>query len=235
VGGDAQPRVPAGNPKGGEFASSHGASATRRKKIGTGMWGATHEGSQQITGEAANMMGIDGFKRLPTGDKHTDRHAVSQAKAFLTEIAGDHVGSPESLSHGFARTLHAQVGDTLKIPTTATAGMGSYGVRPAEGWATGIHSGTPKGGTILVFAKGTPMAGYQRNSKEFHAEQGHWGEAIVAGHFRVTKITQHEAFAGWHQDPKTFEHHEIKVPIRVIHLENIGVFDPVTGKWHHRG
>lgn len=240
MGGDAQPRVPAGNPKGGEFASGHGTGVddpTKRKVVkATGTWGHSHAYSQAITGEAAQMMGIDGFRVHPDESSQNRKHFQGQAHVFLKEIAGDQHGSPEPLAHGFARGIGAKVGDTLKIPTTATSGVGSYGLDSNEAYAVGNNPHSTKGHTIFVFAPGTPMAGYSKNGKEFRAEQGLWSEAIVAGHFRVTKVEKRQAYTRYQPDPlhhgRLIEHAPM---IDVVHLENVGVFDPTTGGWHKRG
>jgi hypothetical protein len=63
-------------------------------------------------------------------------------------------------------------------------------------------------------------AGYSRWDREKTKEFGHtWGEAIVAGEFEVVG-TRVEHESGWQ-----------KLPVEVVTLKPIGVFDPASNKW----
>lgn len=229
-----QPRVPAGSKEGGQFAEGNAGSAgvdpAKRKPVTQdGSWGHSHTHSQAITGEAADIMALPGYRKNPQNAVHHRQIA----EKMLAEIHGDEVGSPEALTHGFAKSMSAKVGDTFKIPTTASAT--DRGLDNAEGWAIGDDPHSTKGHTIIVFPKGTPMAGYAKNNKEFREEAGIWSEAIVAGHFRVTKVEKHQASPRWMRAKGVNVPSEFKPMIDVVHVENIGVFNPVTRKWRRRG
>ena len=195
------------------------------------------------------MMGIEGYHKT---DTHISGHTQKQAKLILEEIHADQQGSPSELFHGFASELKGEVGDTVRIPTTATSGTRwgpkalpdsemydktptQQGISDAESWAAG-RPYNHKGSTIIVFEKGTPMAGYSKNEKEFRKENGTWGEAIVAGKFKITKIESHTPYPRYmERDPSSREVIQWQPPMRVVYVRNVGVFDPGTRRWVDRG
>jgi hypothetical protein len=197
---------------------------------GKAVWGASHSGSTAITGEAAAIMGIGGYRRSEnsrwTEERlgHESEHA-KHAKIMLRAIASDAIGSEETLYHGF-EDLDAEdwaVGDTLRIPTTATAGDPdsiTYGMRLDADTQRGIS-------TLFVFEKGTQMMAYNKwaGPEEFGFN---YSEAIVAGGFEVTGVDEapYPFLHAWKNDGAPM--------VKIVKLRQTEAFDPVTKKWRKR-
>lgn len=188
-----------------------------------GMWGSSHGNSQALTGEAAQRMGIAGYKHTeltPQSDKIVTN--------FLTEIANDGHGAEEVLYHAFENVKHTEFtpGDTLRLPLLAAAGEAgtTYGLRSTmEG-----QVGQP---TVFVFEPGTQMVAYSRWGRDDAKEFGHvWSEAIVAGGYTVTKVEEHY-FGSQHNN----QHTQSQVFGKVVYLKQTETFDPTTKKWKPRG
>jgi hypothetical protein len=183
----------------------------------SGAWGGSHSGSRSITGSSAALMGIDGY------DTEDDEYQELAAE-MLASIHGS-PGAEETLYHSFQNRAHDNfaVGDTLKLPLTATAGepKTTYGIRSEQE----DQEGPP---AVFVFPAGTKMLAYGKwptnpksrdyedgNAKEF----GHvYSEAIVAGAFRVTKV-EVKYFGSMHSRHGVPEG---KTP---------QIFNPTSGQW----
>lgn len=203
------------------------SSATYHKKISDeGMWGYSHSQSSYISGEAADTMGIEGYRTDELNRKVYGR--VSDK--FLQAISDDEIGTEEILYHGFQNTrgIDFKEGDTFKIPLTATSG----GMDDAMGYGLRLDRKDQKGqATVFVFPHGTSMAAYQKWNNEDAKDFGFkYSEAIVAGEFQVVKSTliemnmpQHDSTPGetWH--PTTV--------FNVVELEPISIFDMDTKSW----
>jgi len=188
---------------------------------GIGSWGGSHYESQMITGEAAAMMGIPGYRRDDIEENARSRQRL--ANAFLQAIETS-PGSPHELTHGFTNVNGTEwhVGDTIRIPLMATSGdvpgdsAGGYGLRTdPENRRNAL--------TAFVLPAGTPMAGYARWARGDAVDFGHiWSEAIVGGGFRITGVGRTKTL-GWRREPVT-----------VVHLEQTEIFDPATRTWRPR-
>lgn len=199
-----------------------------------GAWGASHGTSQAITGEAAAQMGIGGYRH------EGNENAAKLADRFLTEIASDPTGSEEVLHHSFenVRGTEFAVGDTLRLPLTATSGdVGSYGVR----LDANDQRGEP---TVFEFERGTQMVAYSGTTLHDARDLGHatvhdalkesgkvWDEAIVAGGFKVTGVKR--VYMG-SQHNKGAEGGMSQLYGRVVRLQQTETFHPTEG-WKKRG
>ena len=179
-------------------------------------WGASHGYSQSISGEAARLADIGGYRY---GD-NPDRSFQRLAKSFLKAIANS-PGSSEPLYHGFQdrkrQTFH--IGQIIDLPLVAASGdlddSAGYGInrRPEDGPVV-----------VFEFPTGTPMAGYKRWNKADAEDFGHiWAEAIIGGRFRVVGQREQHRW-DWSDQPK----------ITVVTLEPVAIFDPSTRQWVNR-
>jgi hypothetical protein len=209
------------------------------KIAGSGAWGYSHSYSFAITGSAAASMGIGGYD-----GSNASKQAGEMADRFLTEIANDQTGSEEPLYHVFqnVRNTEFKVGDTLRIPLTATAGrVGlSYGVRlDAED-----QDGQP---TVFVFEPGTQMMAYagmtlntardlgHLNVSDAIKEAGHiWSEAIVAGGFEVLSVETHYMGSQHGNRSEQKDGHFYQIYGKVVRLRQTETFRPNEG-WQTRG
>lgn len=200
-----------------------------------GVWGSSHGNSQMLTGGAAALMGIEGYNNR--GELSAEGKNI--VDRFLRAIGEDQDGAEEVLHHSFenVRGTSFKVGDTLRLPLTATAGdIGHYGVRlDAED-----QEGMP---IVFEFAKGTQMAAYsgiqKKDLEDLGAptieaaikERGYvWDEAIVAGGFRVTGVeTKYMGSQHSRGNPGT-----VQVFGKVIKLQQTESFHPTKG-WSQRG
>lgn len=205
----------------------------QRVRFDKGAWGYSHGGSQAIAGEAATQMGIAGYRQT-YGDPQI-------AERFLQHIADDGIGSEEPLYHSFQNVRHTdfKVGDTMRLPLTATSGdVGSYGIRSDAK----DQSGEP---TVFVFEKNTQMVGYStitpRDAKDVGFDtveealkdrQYLWDEAIIAGGFEVTRVEKNVGL-GLQHDSRGKGYHGVAVG-SVVYLRQTETFDPKTG-WKRRG
>lgn len=214
---DASCRPPTSGGTGG--SSRNGP---RRTSAGTA-WGSTYEHSMTITGQAAKLMGIPGYKEqidsvsygqdeqgnytvphVTPGPK--PEHFTDEARTILTEI---HNARPVGRSlysgvrSGTERFLDLKPGDTVKLPTTAT----SYDRDLAH--QSGVDTTKHADGVVLKFEGSTRAVRYMHNVREF----------ITAGEFRVKSIRERGGMRG------RGEHHTIKE----ITLVQTGTFDPATG------
>lgn len=199
-----------------------------------GAWGASHANSQVITGASAERMGIAGYHYGPTGG------AERAADKFLAAIAEDTAGSEEVLHHSFenVRGTEFAVGDTLRLPLTATSGdVGSYGVR----LDANDQRGEP---TVFEFEHGTQMVAYSGTTLRDAKDLGHatvhdalkesgkvWDEAIVAGGFEVVGVKK--VYMG-SQHNKGVEGGMSQLYGRVVRLQQTETFHPTEG-WKKRG
>lgn len=178
-----------------------------------GYWGASHGNSYAMAGDAARIMGVDGYS-----NDGQDKVFARWAKKFLTAIS-DSSGSNEPLYHGFAdrKNRRWKDGDVIQLSLTATSGemdgSASYGIRldPKD------QVGTP---TVFEFPIGTKMAGYQKWKPNDAKDFGYtWGEAITAGKFRIvgTRIGRVD---NWR-----------KTPYVIVRLEPVAYFDPEKNDW----
>jgi hypothetical protein len=194
-----------------------------------GAWGNSHSNSYNISGEAADRMGISGYRKLGDPDneystnpesyyyKSEKKEASRLANIFLKAIK-DSPGSPEKLYHGFQniRNTKWQKGMTVRMSLTSTAGTPDtigYGMRnnPED------NEGPP---TLFEFPVGTKMAGYSKWNKADAKDFGHtWSEALVAGEFEVQDIRK-----GMSDDSR-------KTPYTIVSLKPSAYFDPETENW----
>lgn len=212
-----------------------------------GWWGYSHSNSRGITGAAATQMGLPGYE---FNEEHFDPKVKKIADRFLTEISGDQFGAPENLYHSFenVRNTEFKVGDTMRLPLTATSGgrYGSYGIRlDAEN-----QRGQP---IVFVFDKGTQMmgysggmrskhrlenAGYESNEQMFRESGTIWDEAIVAGGFEITSVT--DRYMGSQHSTREMRDNPnakdkiIQIYGKVVRLKQIETYDPQKG-WSSRG
>jgi pterin-4a-carbinolamine dehydratase/GNAT superfamily N-acetyltransferase len=199
-----------------------------------GAWGYSHGNSQAITGAAAAQMSIPGYRT-------DDNGRVNQvATRFLTEIANDSSGSEEVLHHSFEniRGTNFQVGDTLRLPLTASSGdVGDYGKRLDKE----DQSGQP---VVFEFEKGTQMVAYggmkladarDGGHKTIHdaiKDRGHvWDEAIVAGGFKVTGVET--KYMGSQHDRQSKGVTQ-QIYGKVVRLKQTETYHPKNG-WTTRG
>ncbi len=210
------------------------------RNIDHGAWGSSHGTSINITGAAAAMMGIESYT-----DFAKSPEVKKIATGFLTQIAADTTGSEEILNHSFMniRGTQFKVGDTLRLPVTATSGdVGSYGTR----LEMENQEGEP---VVFEFEKGTQMMGYAtmthhsavedlgyKGPNAVHdalKEKGYvWDEAIVAGGFKVVSVRDNVYFGSQHMMRAT-----TKIPQlygKVVRLRQTETFDPKKG-WRPRG
>ena len=204
-----------------------------------GLWGGSHHGSRVITGDAAQQMGIDGYRDL---DATTEASTV--ATRMLTAIATDRAGSEEALFHTFENVQGTvfRPGDTMRLPLMAAAG------KPETGYATRLERESQTGmPTVFAFPKGTPMVGYSTTTKKDledldmptveaqHKEQGFvWDEAIVAGGFEVERV-ETVYMGSQHTGTPMRPGEQPQLYGQVVHLKPTEVFNPTTGKWTKRG
>jgi hypothetical protein len=229
-----QPRHPAGTSEGGRFASvgdspeeaekfqterlirdGPGEGSSRVRVVnhpGIGLWGSSHHESSTITGYSAQRMMIDGYRDLGASER-----AQNLAEKFLSVIAEGR-GAGEKLYHGFTNSqrIDWKPGDTLKLPLSASTGD----LTDAAGYGISYNRDDNSLATIFEFPEHTAMAGYSRWDRENTKDFGHtWAEAIVAGEFRVRGTrTAHEG--GWK-----------KLPVTVVELEPVSLFDPETRRY----
>lgn len=179
-------------------------------------WGASHSGSSAITGASATMMGVEGYNDFADDE---DKFHQKLADKFLQAVY-DSPGSSETLYHGFEDKvgINWKTGDTLSLPLMASSGdegtANAYGVRNKD------QTTIP---TMFAFPKGTRMGGYSRGKKTDPDgtvfDFGYcWDEAIIAGKFKVGRISEVTGSAHW--SPK----------IKVVELLPQGVFNPKTKK-----
>lgn len=210
-------------PKGGEEYEV--PEITHEVLRGAGEWGNSHSQSFEITGLAAERMGIGGYKVF--GD--SPRRYSNTAERMLTSINGDRAGSEEKLYHSFENTRHIQwkVGDEFRLPLTATAGEPrSYGLRSD----VSDQKGKP---TLFVFPSGTQMVGYAKWNKSDAKNFGHvWQEAIVAGGFRIKQIKRAVDPYAWQHDRSRGTAHAPEWD--VVYVEQTSTFNPRTGRWTKR-
>lgn len=191
-----------------------------------GHWGNSHYQSKMITGEAANIMGIEGYERADPYQKvyQTD------AERFLKAISDDEIGAEEMLHHGFqnTRNITFKPGDTFRIPLTASSGS----LDDAAGYGLRLDRADQKGRcTVFVFPKGTAMAAYGKWNNEDAAEFGYkYTEAIVAGEFRIMSTNLIEMNFPQH-DRRPGETWQPTSMVEVVELEPVSVFDMDTRMW----
>jgi len=204
-----------------------------------GMWGGSHYGSTVVTGEAAALMGLEGWK------KHdATKNATILATRMLQAIADDVAGSEEPLYHSFENTRGTVFtpGDTMQLPLLASAGQAEVGYGVRSRWED--QQGAP---TVFAFPTGTPMVGYSKYGladakdlghktvEEMYKEFGHiWNEAIIAGKFRVVKV-ETVYMSSQHSDKPIAMEDVPQLYGQVVHLEPLEMFNPATGKWVPRG
>lgn len=176
------------------------------------LWGSSHSNSQALTGYSATLMGIDGYR--PSEGMWEKAQSFTQK---LLRVINASDGVKEPLYHGFqnVRGIDWKVGDTLKLPLTATSGdedgSAGYGMRldPKD------NKGPP---TVFEFPVGTKFAGYSRWDRENAKSFGHqWGEAIVAGKFEITGTRKATAAN--------------RREYTVVSLKPLEVFDPTAKRW----
>lgn len=177
-------------------------------------WGASHGDSFTVSGEAARLAGVEGYKY----DVKPQEFHQRLATAFLTAIA-DSPGSSEPLYHGFQNRKHRtfHTGQIIELPLLAASGdldsSAGYGI-------TNHPEGPP---VVFEFPAGTPMAGYSRWNKADAEDFGHtWAEALIAGRFRVVGQREQTRY-GWSDMPK----------ITVVTLEPVAIFDPTSHQWRN--
>lgn len=197
-----------------------------RSAGGPRLWGE-HYGSQLITGSAASIIGISGYrvgKLTATEQDEIDGYA----KELLAEVHNDVIGSGEPLYHGFRnRSASKNVGDIVEIPLASSSGdlnisMG-YGISYDE--EDRIAKGAPRQWepAVYEFPTGTPIAPYMKNSKEDAKYMGYlWPEAIVSGRFEV--VGKRTA-----TDPGYR-----KVPVQIYQLKLKQTYNPISGEWVSR-
>lgn len=187
---------------------------------GANIWGFSHGASRQITSETAKIMGIPGYEINPRAE-HTEWATGRTAERFLVAISKDKLGSEEPLYHGFQNLAKTEyhVGDSLALPAMATAGDRT----DAAGYGTRLDPKDQEGTiTVFKFPVGTPMAGYDRWRPSDQRVFGHiWSEAIVAGKFVVTSVSNDHGVSGHWADPV----------VQTVSLLPKETFDPVTGSW----
>lgn len=198
---------------------------TSRHKIvrDGGLWGYSHRNSSAMSAYAAGLMGIG------PGDDALGAPAKRAVERFLSAIA-ESPGSEEMLFHGFQNTrgTHYKVGDTVRLPLTATAGS-----REVASYATRLDRADQTHAPMLLeFPKGTPMVAYGKWSGEERREFRHvYSEALVAGEFRVVSTRQERLYQPQHDSrPGTKGHHSTTL-YRVVRLAPLRVFDPATKTW----
>lgn len=195
-----------------------------------GLWGSSRANSTSMSGHAAAIMGIKGYQQFGDLGEKSD----TAVRRFLEEIGNDKIGSEEHLFHGFqnTRNITFRVGDTFKLPLTATSGSKGDSVGYGQRLDRADQEGEP---SVIAFPQGTPMVPYSKWKKDDAKDFGHvYSEALVAGEFRVVRVRkqllpkpQHDTRPGktWH--PSTL--------VNVIDVEPIGTFDVGTGEWVKRG
>jgi predicted ABC-type ATPase/2'-5' RNA ligase len=219
-----QARVAAGEPGGGQFTSSSGSGYTAEDydadthtRVGRGYWGSSHGTSFRMSGYSAQEMGIPGFKY----DGLASDPEKKDVGLMLDNISNDHGGSNEKLFHAFddGAKIQWKVGDTFKLPLTATSGGDVGEVQIYAYHDPENQKGIP---TVFEFPKGTRMSGYNPWSKEDAQEFGYkWSEAIVSGEYEVT---------GTRQVPNPY-FHVADIPTTVVTLKPIGYYDTSTKTW----
>lgn len=194
-----------------------------------GAWGASHGESYAITGQSASVMGIDGYN---ISKYHSGVNEKTIAIGMLREIANDKVGAEEVLFHGFQNINNTEfnVGDTMKLPLTATAGSADGAVGYGFAGDAEYQKGKP---TVFVFEKGVPMVAYNKWNKSDSKEFGHvYSEAITAGEFKVTKVETYLEDKSWQfftdENGKRDARH---LDVDFVFLEHVSTFNPDTGKW----
>ena len=202
------------------------------KPGGRHMWGSTHSNSTDITGESADIMGIEGYRKVDQVNPQWENPYPSQAKFMLKHIAAS-PGAEETLYHGWAdkEEINWKKGDTIRLPLTATAGSPdviSYGERIEQK----DQRGAP---TLFIFEKGTKMLAYSKNSRK--DEDGndnakefgyHYTEAIVAGGFEVVDVTTaaNTSNRAWAPGGSP--------EVTIVKLRPTEYFNPVTKKWEEQ-
>lgn len=209
----------AGGPGSGCHGPNCGRPRSDHKLVGRGYWGYSHGTSFAMSGYAAKLMGIEGYRYR---DDMLETPEKNDVKKILQAIANDTKGSPEKLYHGFQNIGNKEwkIGDTIKLSLTATSGDDhtySYGLR--------LDPKDQEGpGTMYEFPVGTQLSLYGRNNKEDAKEFGYkYTEAIVAGEFKITGLRTIQEDTWRHRD------------IQVVQLEPVKVFDPVTNSWKPSG
>jgi hypothetical protein len=176
------------------------------------LWGNSHTGSSAITGWSSKEMGIPGYRDL---EPSTEAKALGDK--FLDAIANGRL-SEEPLYHGFndRKRIDWKVGDTVRLPLTATSGDADNSASFGISYSRDDNSGA----TVFEFPRGTPMAGYARWDRNYTKDLGHtWQEAITAGGFKVTALRSMTE-SGYKQ-----------LPVKVVVLEPVELFDPATKQW----
>jgi|ERR1700733_5129876 len=181
---------------------------------GYGIWGSSHSYSQAITGEAARKMNLQGYRMPPEPHKQMS----GLAHSFLDAISKSK-GSPEPLYHSFQnrRQQEWKIGAILDMPLTATSGD-----KDNTGYGRRLDPKDQEGETtVLEFPAGTPFAGYSKWNKADAEDFGYkWGEAIVAGRFRISNVRQDQEHT-WRDIPGH----------TVVTLVPVAIFDPNTQEW----
>jgi hypothetical protein len=194
-----------------------------------GAWGSSHGRSQAITAAAAASMEISGYT-------HKDQeHYANVANKFLDAISGDKKGSEEVLYHSFenVRGTDFKVGDTMRLPLTATQGgePGHYGTRLDKV----DQRGEP---TVFKFEKGTQILAYDKWRKDADGDwprefKTSYAEAITAGGFKVVGVEKSgsDMFGMQHNSA---DHTHGPVTGAVVTLRQTETFDRNEG-WYPRG
>jgi hypothetical protein len=200
-----------------------------------GLWGYSHGNSSFMAGLAAKSMGIPGWEVEDW--REAEKRVTNAVDRFITHIAAS-PGSEEPLYHGFQNTrgIDFKVGDTMRLPLVATSGSSgsiSYGMRMEKQ----DQEGEP---TLFAFEKGTQMVAYGKWGRPGSDPDGDSGdfkevysEAIVAGGYKVTKVTRAQFPYNAHWDVRNPKW-DGKVPVKVVYLQQTETYDPVKG-WVKRG
>lgn len=193
-----------------------------------GDWGGSYEASRAITKSSADVMNLRGNHPPPLRTRPSrvrmEGKPAAHAKMFLSHIASDKDGSEETLYHGFqnVRKTTFAVGDTLKLPLTATSGDRDLALG---------YTGS-KQPTLFQFEPGTAIAAYQKyplsKDDEFyhvlggtaHERRAVYAEALTAGGYTVARVGKTTSRG------KT---------VQVVTLRQTQVFNPKTKRWVRRG
>jgi 8-oxo-dGTP pyrophosphatase MutT (NUDIX family)/GNAT superfamily N-acetyltransferase len=187
-------------------------------------WGASHQGSKDITHISSKMMGIKGFDEF---DDNT-QNAHNLARHFLSNMHNHR--SPEELGHVTLnhRNLAHNIGDVIDLPLTATSTAEddpsmAYATRgfsvPEEYQSDTTKRNKTKEALYYKFPAGIPYHPYKLNKDddepELALEFGQVGEGIVAGRFRVANKIPKVNYVNDHYTE--------------VHLEPVEYFHPEHG------
>jgi hypothetical protein len=167
-------------------------------------WGATHGNSGAMTGEAAHIMGIDGYRR----PEAMDPEFVQATEGYLRGIAESR-GTDMPLFSGQrvdGRPLPT-VGSTVDLPLVATTPSKST----AHGFSQSRDYRNKTPGYIVEFAPGTRATAHDDT------------EFLTAGRFHVDSIETIPSDTYYGRTG-----HPLAEPVQVVRVSQTEVFDPAA-------